>query len=86
MTTDSKRPKGKHGARREPPAFIRAGDLAWHLGCDTQTLHRWVDEGIVPPPHSRLGPNSTLWLRRHFDAFVATGRWPEESFKGRVGG
>lgn len=68
------------------PIFIRSAELAGHLGCTTSTIHRWVAAGVLPPPHSRLAERTAVWLRRHFDAYVATGAWPREAFKMRAGG
>lgn len=74
----------KSGVRRRsaaPPIFITKSELARTCGpVDTATIDRWVRDGTFPPPHSRPGERTALWLRKHFDQFVETGRWPEEAY------
>lgn len=76
------REKVGRGSRRGPRLFIRAAELAHHFGCDIRMIHRRVADGSLPPPHSTLGPSTSLWLRGHFDAYVKDGRWPEAAYKG----
>lgn len=63
------------------PRFITKAQLAHELGqVDPRTIDLWVREKTVPPPHSRLGERTELWLREYFETFVETGRWPEEAY------
>jgi hypothetical protein len=72
--------KTRKGVRGEP-LFLTKNQLAYHMGeADPGTIDRWVEDGTVPPPHSRPGERTQLWRRDHFNAFVATGRWPAEAW------
>lgn len=65
--------------------FLNKTELARHLCCSGVTLDKFIARGTVPPPHSRPGPKSALWVRRHFEVYVMTGRWPDEAFTGPAG-
>jgi hypothetical protein len=70
--------------RRKPnePDFITKSELAYHLGADTETIDEWIRKGVIPPPHTRPGERHVIWLRRHYNAFRETRRWPKESWWG----
>ncbi len=71
----------RKGAKGDP-LFITKSQLAHAMGnVAPATLDDWVKEGTFPPPHSRPGERTAVWLKRHFDAYVASGRWPEEAFR-----
>lgn len=84
--TQDRRTRPRKGAAQEPVIFITKSQLAKAIGVEPSTLDDWIREGTVPPPHSRLGKKTTLWLRSHFDAFVRDRRWPREAFYGREDG
>ena len=71
--------KGKADAKKSP-LFITKTELAAHLGCHIESIERWVAAGTIPPPHSRPGVGHTIWLRRHFDAYVESGEWPRDAY------
>jgi uncharacterized protein YeaC (DUF1315 family) len=86
MSTDTNantRKKRKHRNVSGQSVFMTKSQLAFAMGeVDTQTVDQWIARGTVPPPHSRPGSNTALWLREHFDHYVETGRWPKEAFRG----
>jgi len=45
-----------------PPVFVSSGVAAEQLGISTQTLRRWVDEGLIPA--ARIGPRGLLRIRQ----------------------
>lgn len=67
-------------SKHREPVFLTKVELATHLGCAVRTVDRWIAAGTVPPPHSRPGPQTALWLRRHFTQYVETGAWPKEAY------
>lgn len=77
------RPRTRKGASEEPVVFITKSQLAKAIGVDPSTIDDWIREGMIPPPHSRPGSKTALWLRIHFDAFIRDRRWPEEAYYGR---
>lgn len=72
------RPKKVH---TEKPVFITGAEIARECGVATQTLYKWVADEYFPPQRCRPGACTRLWLRAHWDAFVATGKWPAEAWK-----
>ncbi len=63
------------------PMFVSKTEIATHLCVSgSATIDTWIVEGRFPPPHSQPGKRHSLWLRRHWDAYVATGSWPREAF------
>jgi predicted DNA-binding transcriptional regulator AlpA len=75
--------RGKRGPRRRiaEPVFISKTEMAQHLCLgDAGTLDDWIAKGDFPPPHSRPGERFAVWLRRHWDAYVASGAWPREAW------
>lgn len=73
--------RGRRRATDVEPLFVTKGELARLLGrLDTATIDRWVRDGTFPPPHSRPGERTALWLRRHFEEYVRTGRWPADAY------
>jgi hypothetical protein len=63
--------------------FITKSEIAMHLGgASMNTIHRSIAAGDFPPPHSRPGRRFPIWLRKHWQAYVDTGRWPREAFPG----
>ena len=84
MSTETKG-RGKRGpAKRVDPVFITKTEIAQHLGVgDMTTLDIWVANGDFPPPHSRPGRRFAVWLRRHWDHYVADGEWPKEAWVDR---
>lgn len=67
--------------RPEKPAFINGAEMARELGVATVSLYKWVAEGFFPPQRCRPGACTRLWLRAHWDEFVATGKWPKDAWK-----
>lgn len=68
-------------ARDRPPDWMNATELAHNLGyADTKTLDKWIESGTLPPPRARLGERTRLWLRKHYNEFVATGDWPRDAW------
>lgn len=67
--------------KAQEPDFITKTELAHHLGCHISTLTDWIEDGSIPPPHSRPGDKHPIWLRRHYKEFVRTGKWPREAFR-----
>ena len=65
---------------KAPAPFMKKSELARSLDIDPKTLDRKIAEGIIPPPHTRLGPHTARWLRRHYEYFEAHKRWPAEAF------
>ena len=81
-TVKADKAKAPRKSVRGEPIFITKSELAHHLGhVATSTIDGWVRNGTIPPPHSRLGERSAIWLREHFREYVETGRWPESAFK-----
>lgn len=77
-----KTPRLKAVKGREPE-FIGKLELARNLCCHIQTINKWIYKGTLPPPHSQPGRNHPVWLRRHYHAYVKTGRWPDEAWPSR---
>lgn len=68
--------------RIDEPLFITKTAIAQHYGLgDMQTLDDWIEAGTIPPPHSQPGERYSVWLRKHWDVYVDTGRWPDEAFE-----
>lgn len=65
---------------RGPSLFVTSADLAHHMKCSRVTLKRWIADGVVPRPHSCPGERHSLWKREHWEAFVASGRWPDAAW------
>ena len=63
--------------------FIGKAELAKHLGCHINTLTGWMKDGTVPPPHSYPGEKHPIWLRKHYEHFRKTRRWPFEAYWNR---
>lgn len=63
-----------------PAVFVTKSEIAQALSVHPGTIDRWIARGDFPPPHSRPGRCTALWLRAHFDAYVTQGRWPEAAF------
>ena len=59
--------------------FIGKHELARHLCVDTSTIDSWIKTGSIPAPHSRLSDRHPVWLRRHYEEFRETRKWPKES-------
>lgn len=75
----------RKGARGEP-LFITKAQIAHHMGeADPSTIDRWVEDGTFPPPHSRPGERTTVWLRAHFTHYVEHRRWPAEAWPAAAG-
>ena len=68
--------------REKEPDFIGKAELAHHLQCHISTIDEWIADGTIPPPHSRPGDKHPIWLRRHYNAYRETRRWPKESWWG----
>jgi predicted DNA-binding transcriptional regulator AlpA len=71
---------GIKGRRKAEPIFITKSEMARALGIHPGTITRWIGKGEFPPPHSRPGERTSLWLRSHFEAYVRDGRWPEKAY------
>jgi hypothetical protein len=65
--------------RDKAPDFIGKAELAHHLQCHISTIDTWIEEGRIPPPHSRPGEKHPVWLRKHYEVYKGTGSWPRES-------
>lgn len=77
----SAKAKSRHRGVRGEPVLMTKSQLAFAMGeVDTQTIDRWVAARTVPPPHSRPGENTALWLRSDFEHYVRTGAWPKEAY------
>jgi predicted DNA-binding transcriptional regulator AlpA len=77
----AKKPRGDGDGRASSPLFITKREIVRHIpGVDSTTIDAWVAKGTFPPPHSRPGERTAVWLRRHFDFYVARGYWPDEAF------
>jgi hypothetical protein len=85
MNTDNvEKPKRRKGVRKLESLFMTKSELAFELGnADPKTIDKWVEEGSIPPPHDTPGQRTAIWLRRYFNAYVETGRWPDEAFRKR---
>ena len=81
MSDEPKKPRNprKHKIRSLEPDFITKCELAQHLGCAVGTIDKWIEEGTVPPPHSKPGERHPVWLRKHYVAYRDTRRWPKEA-------
>lgn len=77
------RPRKVHS---DKPAFISGSDMARELCVSTATLYKWVAEEYFPLQRCRPGACTRLWLRSHWDIFVATGKWPADAWKQVYGG
>jgi hypothetical protein len=74
--------KARHKGVRGEPDFMTKSQLAYHLGeLDPGTLDDWIAEGTFPPPHSRPGTRTAVWLREHYEFYKRHGYWPRESFR-----
>jgi hypothetical protein len=82
---DTVEPPRKHAGKSElrdrPPDFLDKHELAYHLGCHIGTINRWIRDGVIPGPHSRPGGKHPIWLRKHYEEFLRSGRWPREAFR-----
>lgn len=79
------KPKRTNKRAEAPPGFMRKAELLRELQIDRKTLDRMIVAGIIPPPHSRLGPKVALWRREHYRYFEVHKRWPTEAFPSRQG-
>lgn len=76
--------KGPKPRKRPTPIFITKTEIANHLGVGgLGTIDDWIADGSFPPPHSRPGVRFAVWLRKHWDAYVATGAWPASAWPQR---
>ncbi len=81
-TTDTKKTRGPR--KRAEPLFITKSEIANHLGVGGMaTIDKWVKAGEFPPYHSKLGERYFVWLRSHWNHYVATGSWPSSAFPNR---
>jgi predicted DNA-binding transcriptional regulator AlpA len=75
----SKKPRGP--SKKAEPVFVTKAQIAQMMGVgNTKTIDSWIAQGTFPPPHSRPGPNFTVWLRKHWEIYVETGEWPREAW------
>jgi predicted DNA-binding transcriptional regulator AlpA len=75
-TTNTRGPR-----KKRDPIFITKSEIAQLMSvADTKTIDSWVAQRRFPPPHSQPGVRLAVWLRRHWNAYVETGKWPLESF------
>ena len=49
--------------------FVDADELCRELSICRQTLTRWIDAGLFPPP-LRIGLRKRLWLRREYEVCI----------------
>jgi predicted DNA-binding transcriptional regulator AlpA len=61
--------------------FIRAGELAGHLGVTTDTLSDWIARGTMPPPWLWASERVRLWRRADYEAFKRDREWPKAAWK-----
>jgi hypothetical protein len=80
VAAKAKPPKQKRPRGTTSQTFIGLSELAYELHTTTPTLNRWVLEGRVPPPHSRPGKHSALWLRKHYQHFVNHKECPQAAY------
>jgi phage terminase Nu1 subunit (DNA packaging protein) len=63
--------KAKHRA-----GFLNHRTVADLFDVDTETLRKWVRNGIFPEPHDTLG-QTWLYRAEWIDFYVENRRWPE---------
>jgi hypothetical protein len=75
----------RRGPRKKAdPLFITKTEIATHMGLgNLTTINDWIAAGTFPPPHSQPGERYAVWLRRHWQAYVDTGSWPDAAFPRR---
>jgi hypothetical protein len=79
--TSTGRKSPRYKLKDAVPDFIGKFELARHLGVRPQTIDKWVHvTRTFPPPHSQPGSRYAVWLRRHYQVYRDTGRWPEEAY------
>lgn len=81
MPADIAKRKYKTSDEARPLDFISASELARQLRSSTTALWKWVRQGLVPPPWSRPGKCKAVWRRDHYEEFVRSRKWPDESWK-----
>lgn|GEM_PF-2770677 len=82
MSDEEKKRKRKGPTKKVEPVFITKTEIAHHIGlADATTLDKWIADREFPPPHSRPGGRFVVWLRSHWDHYVATGDWPREAWR-----
>lgn len=69
--------------KEKDPDFIGKAELARHLQCHVSTIATWIEDGTIPPPWLRPGEKHPVWLRKHYEAFKQSRRWPEEAYWNR---
>jgi predicted DNA-binding transcriptional regulator AlpA len=71
----------RRSKKRPESVFVTKAELAHLMGVgDTRTIDEWIAKRGFPPPHSYPGPRHSVWLRKHWDFYVANGCWPNEAF------
>jgi len=70
-------------AKDREPDFISKFELARNLCCHVNTLATWIAEGTIPPPWSKPGSKRPVWLRKHYNVFKRTRKWPEAAYWNR---
>jgi predicted DNA-binding transcriptional regulator AlpA len=71
-------------ARREPlPKLVTKSEVVEAIGADHSTLDGWIAAGDWPPPWLRAPSGRVSWWREeHVRAYLDTGRWPGEAWRG----
>jgi hypothetical protein len=80
MSKDTKKPRAarKHKLVPSQPDFITKFEMAQHLCCAVGTIDEWMENGTIPEPHSSPGKRHPVWLRKHYEVYRDTGRWPQQ--------
>jgi hypothetical protein len=65
------------------PVLITHRDLARAAGVSPTLVRAWLQKRLFPPPHVEV-EQTIFWLKTHAEEWLATGKWPAESWKRRV--
>jgi prophage regulatory protein len=51
--------------------LLRIPEVLHRLGVSRATLHRWEQEGLLPP-RRLVGPNTVAWVEDEIEEFIAS--------------
>jgi hypothetical protein len=77
---EAEAPKKKRPRGTGSPTFMNKSEIANELSVTTEAIDKWIAAGTFPPPHSRPGKHTSLWLRSHYQHFVKHREWPRAAY------
>lgn len=52
------------------PRLLKCSEVCDRLSCASTTVHRWVREGLIPPP-VKIGGHASRWRSTDIDECIA---------------